>query len=99
MSLKGIELQIAIPKTFDAGKVSEQKHQQSQLNQDFAQAMTEQQSTKAREMVLETEQSASTNEKGQEQEQGDLIDGNQREIEEEKKTHHPYKGAFVDFTG
>ena len=36
MSLKGIELQIAIPKTFDAGKIAEQKHQQSQLNQDQA---------------------------------------------------------------
>ena len=32
MSLKGIELQIAIPKTFDAGKIAEQKHQQTQLN-------------------------------------------------------------------
>ena len=36
MSLKGIELQIAIPKTFDAGKIAEQKQQQSQLNQDHA---------------------------------------------------------------
>ena len=38
MSLKGIELQIAIPKTFEAGKISEQKQQQSQLDQDQAQA-------------------------------------------------------------
>ena len=41
MSLKGIELQIAIPKTFDAGKIAEQKQQQSQLNQDLANALTE----------------------------------------------------------
>ena len=39
MSLKGIELQIAIPKTFDAGKIAEQKQQQSQLNQDLANAL------------------------------------------------------------
>ena len=41
MSLKGIELQIAIPKTFEAGKISEQKQQQSQLNQDLAQLQSE----------------------------------------------------------
>ena len=34
MSLKAIELQIAIPKTFEAGKVAEQKQQQSQVAQD-----------------------------------------------------------------
>ena len=46
MSLKGIELQIAIPKTFDAGKIAEQKQQQSQLNQDLANSLTERQSLK-----------------------------------------------------
>ena len=30
MSLKGVELQIAIPKTFDAGKIAEQHQQQCQ---------------------------------------------------------------------
>ncbi|MFC5588403.1 hypothetical protein ACFPRA_05875 [Sporosarcina soli] len=99
MSLKGIELQIAIPKTFDAGKVSEQKLQQSQLNQDLAHALTERQSAKARETVLETKQSARTDGNGKRQGQGESQDGEQRENEEEKKTHHPYKGAFVDFTG
>ena len=33
MSLKVVELQIAIPKTFDAGKVAEQLQQQSAVNQ------------------------------------------------------------------
>ena len=52
MSLKGIELQIAIPKTFDAGKIAEQKQQQSQLNQDLANALTDRQALKNRETVL-----------------------------------------------
>ena len=60
MSLKGLELQIAIPKTFDAGKIAEQKQQQSQLNQDFANALTERQTTKTRETVLGTEAYAKT---------------------------------------
>ena len=56
MSLKGIELQIAIPKTFDAGKIAEQKQQQTQLNQDHANALMERQTVKNRETVLETEE-------------------------------------------
>ena len=35
----------------------------------------------------------------QEQGQGELRDGDRQQNEEEKKTVHPYKGAFVDFTG
>ena len=58
MSLKGIELQIAIPKTFDAGKIAEQKHQQTQLNQDQATARMEQQMVKNSETVLESEKYA-----------------------------------------
>ena len=64
MSLKGLELQIAIPKTFDAGKIAEQKQQQSRLNQDFANVLTERQTAKTRETVLETEAYAKTDEDG-----------------------------------
>ena len=98
MSLKGLELQIAIPKTFDAGKIAEQKQQQSQLNQDFANALTERQTTKTRETVLETEAYAETDGDGGKRGQDGLTDGAQPEYEEEKETKHPYKGAFVDFT-
>lgn len=34
MSLKGVELQIAIPKTVDAGKIAEQ-HQQNVVQQQY----------------------------------------------------------------
>lgn len=99
MSLKGIELQIAIPKTFDAGKMAEQKMQQSQLNQDLAHALTERQTLKNRETVLETKQAEKTDGNGQRQGQSEPSDDERKQNEEEKKTHHPYKGAFVDFTG
>lgn len=36
MSLKAIELQVALPRTHDAGKVQEQLHQRSQITQDLA---------------------------------------------------------------
>lgn len=100
MSLKGIELQIAIPKTFDAGKMAEQKHQQTQLNLDHANSLMERQALKSKETVLESEEAAkAANDHRQEQEQGELQNGDHQQNEEEKKTIHPYKGAFVDFTG
>lgn len=98
MSLKGIELQIAIPKTFDAGKLAEQKQQQSQVNQDLANRLTEEQVLKNRETVLEAEASAKADadkKNREEQEENEK----QRILLEEEKTVHPYKGAFVDFTG
>jgi hypothetical protein len=99
MSLKVIELQIAIPKTFDAGKVAEQKHQQTQLNLDHAVSLMDRQTLKGQETVLESEDTAKTAADGHLREQGQLQDGERQQNEEEKKTAHPYKGAFVDFTG
>lgn len=99
MSLKGIELQIAIPKTVEAGKIAEQKQQQSQLNQDQANALTERQALKNKETVLEAEKYGKTNADKKKGEQGQAEDDNGRTNEEEKKTVHPYKGSFVDFNG
>jgi len=99
MSLKGIELQIAIPKTVDAGKVSEQKQQQSQLNQDQANVLMERQTLKRRETVLETEELSKIKHEKKERDDGQNNNKDQAENEEKKKTVHPFKGAFVDYTG
>jgi Tfp pilus assembly protein PilN len=100
MSLKGIELQIAIPKTFDAGKIAEQKQQQTQLNQDQANALMDRQTVKNRESVLESEKYAKTDADAEQREKDRVEEEERKRLqkEEEKKTVHPYKGAFVDFT-
>ncbi|WP_318615394.1 hypothetical protein [Sporosarcina sp. YIM B06819] len=101
MSLKGIELQIAIPKTFDAGKIAEQKHQQTQLNMDQATAKMEQQTLKNSETVLESEKYAKMNSDGdrRERERAEEEERQRLQKEEDKKnTVHPYKGSFVDFS-
>jgi len=99
MGLKGIELQIAIPKTFEAGKIAEQKQQQSQLNQDQANALTDRQTLKNRETVLETAEYAKMDSKKKNGDDPQQQNERERNNEEEKKTIHPYKGSFVDFTG
>lgn len=100
MSLKGIELQIAIPKTFDAGKVAEQKQQQSIVDQQHANSQTEKQAIKNRETVLEAEEYAKLN--------PDDKENSEDQSEQQKKDHqekekpsikHPYKGSLIDFSG
>ena len=67
MSLKGIELQIAIPKTFDAGKIAEQKHQQTQLNLDHANSLMERQAIKEQRNCTGIGRGAKTDADGQRQ--------------------------------
>ncbi|MEK5039524.1 hypothetical protein [Sporosarcina sp. FSL K6-3457] len=102
MSLKGIELQIAIPKTFDMGKIAEQKQQQTQLNQDQAAARMEQQMIKNSETVLESEEYAKMDPDAEQREKERVEEEERQRLqkeEEKKNTVHPYKGSFVDFSG
>lgn len=99
MSLKAIELQIAIPKTFDAGKIAEQKQQQSQLSQDNANMLTERQALKNKETVLEAEKFAKTDKDNKNKDENTAEFGERNNKDEEEKSNHPYKGSFVDFSG
>ncbi|AOV08247.1 hypothetical protein [Sporosarcina ureilytica] len=99
MSLKGIELQIAIPKTFDAGKVAEQKQQRAQLMQDQANIQTEKQAEKNKETVMEAEHSGKTDPDKKKRQEEQVYDREQSRKESKKKAKHPYKGSFVDFSG
>lgn len=101
MSLKGVELQIAIPKTFDAGKLAEQKQQRIQVMQDHASLQTEKQTEKDKEVVLESEHYEEINpdEKERQEKERQEKEAKERQKEGKKKTRHPYKGSFVDFSG
>lgn len=101
MSLKGLELQIAIPKTFDAGKIAEQKQQRTQIAQDQANIQTEKQVVKNQETVLEAEQYAKLDPNKKDQQNNPEQDDERENCTNEgkKKTEHPYKGSFVDFSG
>ena len=100
MSLKGIELQIAIPRTFDAGKLTEQKQQQPQIDHGHAQTLNEKELLKNRETVMQSDKFARTNPDSKSgQQEKESSSRNRQQREEEKKAMHPYKGSFVDFTG
>ena len=101
MSLKGLELQIAIPKTFDAGKIAEQKQQRAQIAQDQANVQTEKQTEKNQETVLETAEYAKMDPNQKDKQNNSEQEDEQKNHtnEGEKKAEHPYKGSFVDFSG
>jgi len=99
MSLKGVELQIAIPKTFDAGKVAEQLQQQNNISQANAQAATERQLEKNRETVLQSSESAKLDEHDPRNQQGQQQQKRNKKKQQQKNSKHPFKGNFVDFSG
>ncbi|MEK3994502.1 RNA polymerase subunit sigma [Psychrobacillus sp. FSL K6-2365] len=100
MSLKLAELQIAIPKTFDAGKVADQIQQQSAIQQSNAQAASERQLEKNRETVTKSTEASETSSQDDEKERMEQERQNRKKREQEiKETKHPFKGNFVDFSG
>lgn len=97
MSLKAIELQIAIPKTFEAGKIAEQKQQQAQLAQDSANMQTEKQAVKSKETVLKSSPYAKLD--GDDQQPSEESQQQEKKEKEQQQAKHPFKGSFVDYSG
>ncbi|MBM7586858.1 phenylalanyl-tRNA synthetase beta subunit [Bacillus pakistanensis] len=94
MSLKAIELQIALPKTFEAGKIADQQQQQSQLAQNYAAEESVKELTKKRIRVSsnEAKQDVTTM---KEPSQRNSVD---KSIKQENSLH-PYKGILIDYNG
>ncbi|HJV17442.1 MAG TPA: hypothetical protein VJ546_08695 [Bacillales bacterium] len=105
MSLKSIEMQIALPRTFDASKIQEQLSQRGQGMNDFAAKEMKQDELKQRTTVMKQEQkdAAKLNHDGEHS-------NNQRDQKgkqpKSKKSNpqwaaekHPFKGNLIDFSG
>lgn len=103
MSLKGVELQIAIPKTFDAGKIANQ-HQQNAVHQQMhANEALKKEIERMQFSVNESEEMNAINEDEENPESKDgqsfIQQDNKKKQQLEKKAHHPFKGNFFDFSG
>ena len=102
MSLKSVDLQIALPKTFEAGKIADNAQQYVNGNQAMAQMATEKQMLKNRMTVLETEDTAQIGDEHpdkRKQPHGESHTNNEQRQSKEQSAHHPFKGNFVDFSG
>ena len=102
MSLKAVELQVAIPKTFDAGKLAE-NHQQNVIGQQInANEALKKHIERKQLTVNESEQLDSIHD----EEQHDQQEGQQASKKEKKKSvtkeipaKHPFKGNLFDHSG
>lgn len=103
MSLKAIEMQVALPRTHDAGKIQEQLQQRGQhLQEHAAQSVTKEDELKRKTVIKNNQkQEARLNKENgdsnQKQEQGkqDKQDKNDKPVQQ----HHPYKGKVIDYSG
>ena len=104
MSLKALELQIAIPKTFDAGKMADQ-HQQNVLGQQVnANEALKKEIRKKQLQVGDTEKIDQINDNNQKKQNHEenltsekLQNGEKKDAQQ--PVQHPFKGNFIDFSG
>lgn len=104
MSLKGVELQIAIPKTVDAGRMAEQ-HQQNVVQQQYnANEALKKEIERKQLTVNNTEEIAEiADEEDDKKREGKGSHNNEKKErkkrEEKVEVKHPFKGNFIDFSG
>ena len=102
MSLKAVELQVAIPKTFDAGKVAEQ-HQQNTINQQLhANEALKKELEHKQTTVNETENTDAISDEEEREKNAEnpaMHTKKKKQEQEPPKAQHPFKGNFIDFSG
>ena len=99
MSLKAVELQIAIPKTFDAGKIAD-NHQQNVINQQLhANEALKKEIERKQTSVQESEHLEHINEKDEGTDPEQNAKKHKKSLMKEKQAKHPFKGNLFDFSG
>lgn len=104
MSLKAIELQVALPRTVEAGKLQEQltqkptvdQHQTAMMNQ------SEQEQNRIRSApIIASNETMALHEQNERAKQEKWKENKEKNDKEEDKQHHavhPYKGKHIDFS-
>ena len=101
MSLKGVELQIAIPKTFDAGKIADQQNQ-NVINQQLHANEELKKELERKQLLVNDTESMDAISDDEERDSQDLNNPNskkKKQSKESKSAKHPFKGNLIDFSG
>lgn len=101
MSLKAVEMQIAIPRTIDAGKLQSEFHDCPQVMNAQASLTVQKEIEKNRKTVTENDglyhtewKMDSSNPQSQE-----LAKNEEIENKCDENSYHPFKGHFIDYQG
>lgn len=101
MSMKAVEMQIAIPRTTEAGKIQNDVHHRSSQEQQFmtGQQIKESQDLSQRSTGIDETANAAVREDGKQPDskrQGSHGHKSKPEQEEHPDAEHPYKGHHLD---
>jgi hypothetical protein len=102
MSLKAIEMQVALPRTFDAAKQADQHNLQNHLSQSAAGIELEKELRKKRHTATEIEHKGEAGlhrEKHHDNEHIETKQPSDSTAVEPKVRSHPYKGKKIDYSG
>ncbi|MEH7385757.1 hypothetical protein V7147_10150 [Bacillus sp. JJ1521] len=101
MSLKLVELQVAIPRTQDAGKIQEQLMMRGQHMQDQIHLENEKLEKRNRTKVNENNKSenAQIHKDSSSNPFSKQPSHTSKQPEQEENEQHPYKGNFIDIVG
>ncbi|MDQ0270202.1 hypothetical protein [Cytobacillus purgationiresistens] len=99
MSLKLIELQVALPRIQDAGKLQEQLQQRGQNMSDIVAQMGQRDADKLKSTIIKNEQSNKINNERNRERGSDCESGGSEKETDEQKCDHPYKGNVIDYSG
>lgn len=104
MSLKMIELQIAIPRTHEAGRIQEQIQQREHAIQSHASDVVKKDQEFQSNSVVKQEQKGNAslqkhNGEGNQQHRNKKQKNQEKNKGNAQKKTHPYKGAFIDMNG
>ncbi len=99
MSMKLVELQVAIPKTVDAGKLAEQHQQQNAINQSQMAALAKKERLKKLETVNRFGESEKTSNKRKNEHHAKAENKQSEKHNLPTGEAHPFKGRRVDYSG
>ncbi|MFB5660540.1 hypothetical protein [Alteribacillus sp. HJP-4] len=102
MSWKGVELQVALPRSQDAGKLQEQLQQRGQTMQDRLNNEQLKSEHKQRSQVQgkeKTEKNRLGNDTGGSDQQEQPQQQRREQLKKPEEMEHPYKGKTIDITG
>ena len=102
MSLKSIEMQVALPRTFDAQKIHDELAQRGQVINDHAEQKMKKDEFKASSSVLKQEEMVKTRLNQDEKDSKNFKEKkerNNKKNQKQSREKHPYKGNFLDFSG
>lgn len=102
MSLKSVEMQIAVPRTSEAGKIQQENHQRPTQDQTLLAGEQMKQSRQAAQRSTEVSETAESEirEDGSRQtpEHGGDSSSESKEQVTEQPAEHPYKGRLLDIS-